>query len=120
MVRRDVWLEAVPWNTDGGMFDFLCIGCLEVRLGRLTAEDFPDQGRGATGGGESASQAAVGRTTDTQARNEPAPRTSLARPPFTQPGSVACLGDAKFGHQRRPGRCGAQLATGRLAGRQEC
>ena len=28
--------------TDGGMFDFLCIGRLEARLGRqLTAADFP-------------------------------------------------------------------------------
>jgi hypothetical protein len=34
MVRRDVWLAAVPWNTDGGMFDCLCIGCLERRIGR--------------------------------------------------------------------------------------
>jgi len=32
MVRRDVWLAAVPWNTDGGMFDFLCIGFLEARV----------------------------------------------------------------------------------------
>lgn len=43
MVRKDVWLAAVPWNTDGGMFGFLCIGCLERRIGRrLTADDFPD------------------------------------------------------------------------------
>jgi hypothetical protein len=43
MVHRDVWLAAAPWNTDGGMFDFLCIGCLEARLGRqLMADDFPD------------------------------------------------------------------------------
>jgi hypothetical protein len=42
MVRRDVWLAAVPWEP-GGTFTFLCIGCLEDRLGRqLTAEDFPD------------------------------------------------------------------------------
>jgi len=27
MVRDDVWLAAVPWNADGGMFDFLCVGC---------------------------------------------------------------------------------------------
>lgn len=44
MVRRDVWLAAVPWNTDGGMFDFLCIGCLEARVGRqLTAADLPSE-----------------------------------------------------------------------------
>jgi hypothetical protein len=43
MVHRGVWLAAVPWNTDGGMFDFLCFGCLEARLDRqLTARDFPD------------------------------------------------------------------------------
>lgn len=42
MVERDVWLAAVPWNTAGGMFDFLCIGCLEARIGRqLTAADSP-------------------------------------------------------------------------------
>jgi hypothetical protein len=42
VVRRDLWLAAVPWEA-GGMFNFLCIGCLEDRLGRqLTADDFPD------------------------------------------------------------------------------
>jgi hypothetical protein len=42
MVRRDVWLAAAPWNTEGGMFDFLRIGCLEARIGRqLNADDFP-------------------------------------------------------------------------------
>jgi hypothetical protein len=35
MVRKDVWL--VPWNTDGGMSDFLCIGCLEKRVGCRTS-----------------------------------------------------------------------------------
>ena len=38
MVHDALWLKANP--TDSGM---LCIGCLEVRLGRtLTSEDFTD------------------------------------------------------------------------------
>jgi hypothetical protein len=33
MVRDGVWLEAVPWNVEGAMFDFLCTGCLEASAG---------------------------------------------------------------------------------------
>ena len=29
MVRGEVWQAAVPWNANGEMFDFLCVGCLE-------------------------------------------------------------------------------------------
>jgi hypothetical protein len=48
MVRDDVWRaagmperEPMPYSKSPG--DFLCIGCLEARLGRaLTASDFAD------------------------------------------------------------------------------
>jgi hypothetical protein len=44
MVRAEVWRTAVPWEGPAGaMFNFLCIGCLEARLGRLlVASDFTD------------------------------------------------------------------------------
>ena len=43
VVRDEVWLAAVPWNRAGAMLDFLCIGCLEARIGRtLAREDFTD------------------------------------------------------------------------------
>jgi hypothetical protein len=43
MVSDEVWLAACPWNTAGAMFDFLCVGCLEGRIGRrLEPGDFPD------------------------------------------------------------------------------
>ena len=45
-VRNDVWMVACPWTNAELVapgFDFLCIGCLEARLGRtLTPEDFVD------------------------------------------------------------------------------
>jgi len=40
MVHRELWLTAVP-DEDNAMTKFLCIGCLERRLGRkLIALDF--------------------------------------------------------------------------------
>jgi hypothetical protein len=39
MLRRDLWLQAVP---DGA--GYLCLSCLENRLGRpMVAADFVDQ-----------------------------------------------------------------------------
>jgi len=38
-----VWLAGVPWHLEGVWFDFLCIGCLEARIGRqLRPDDFTD------------------------------------------------------------------------------
>ncbi|MBA4033208.1 MAG: hypothetical protein C0480_01190 [Bradyrhizobium sp.] len=45
MVHNHVWLAAGMVKADPTNLgrDFLCIGCLEVRLGRrLTPDDFPD------------------------------------------------------------------------------
>lgn len=50
MVTDDVWAQAgmnpshIPWNIPGvGEHYYLCIGCLEIRLGReLAAADFTD------------------------------------------------------------------------------
>jgi hypothetical protein len=43
MVHDELWRAACPWNADGRMFDFLCVGCLEKRIGRrLVARDFKD------------------------------------------------------------------------------
>ena len=40
IVEDDVWRSVVPFKTDGGVL-YLCIGCLETRLGRkLTPRDF--------------------------------------------------------------------------------
>lgn len=42
MVRKEIWLEAVP-DEDYNMTKYLCIGCLEGRLKRrLLASDFAD------------------------------------------------------------------------------
>jgi hypothetical protein len=42
MVHDDVWAAA---TTDGGQPRYLCIGCLETRIGRrLTPADFPEGG----------------------------------------------------------------------------
>jgi hypothetical protein len=42
MVSRDLWLMAVP-DEDHEMTKYLCIGCLEIRIGRqLRASDFLD------------------------------------------------------------------------------
>jgi hypothetical protein len=43
MGRDDVWMAANPWNAHGGLIRFLCLACLERRIGRaLVASDFPD------------------------------------------------------------------------------
>lgn len=43
MVHDDVWRATQPWNEYGGEIRFLCIGCLERRLGRrLASADFSD------------------------------------------------------------------------------
>jgi hypothetical protein len=43
MVHKHVWLDAQPWNDHGGVVGYLCVGCLERRLGRrLGPADFTD------------------------------------------------------------------------------
>jgi hypothetical protein len=39
LVREKVWLAACAWNAKASGFDFLCIGCLESRLGRRLQPD---------------------------------------------------------------------------------
>ena len=43
MVKDEVWERAVPEDDPSKFFMFLCVGCLEGRLGRtLTRADFTD------------------------------------------------------------------------------
>ena len=43
MVVDDVWEAAAPYTAEGGLIRFLCVGCLERRIGRrLGPGDFED------------------------------------------------------------------------------